>query len=253
MFFFLSKFFFFLTQPLNWSIGLAIYALFSKVAKRKRIAFRLSLGILFVISNPLIGNFVARFYETPATPMTEVGVYEYCVVLGGFTNMNTDYNADRLNLGYSPNRLVQAIELYKAGKIKKIVLTGGSATIIGSKDNEALVTDRFLRLLGVPQSDYIIEKEARNTYENFYYTKKLIRNDKTKSLVITSAFHVPRSRLIARKAGLKCDFFATDFFREKWSWSPYATLVPNDKYIMMWNFMMKEWIGVLVYKIRGYA
>ena len=255
MFFFLSKFLHFLIVPLNWIIGLTAYGIFGKNAQRKRRALRTALGILVIGTNPLIGNLVAGWYEEPGKSVAELNApYDYALILGGFSNTETEYNADRLNLGDAPNRLTQSVDLYRQGLVKKMLLSGGSGQIFGETANEALITADYLKRLGLPATDYLIDKKSRNTYENFYYSKKLLETDSTaRILVLTSAFHIPRSRMIAAKAELECDFFATDFFAEQWNWAPSDTVLPDLKYLKMWQVMIKEWIGIVVYRLRGYA
>ncbi len=213
----------------------------------------MGVGLLIFFTSPLIADFAARLYEAPAVPVADLQEYEYGLILGGFSDLDGENNADRLNLGWQPNRLTHALDLYGQGKIKKIILSGGDGRIIGGDENEALLTAAWFQRIGIPKTDIIIESEARNTYENFLYSKKLIDQTGGGSvLIITSAFHVPRSRLIAKKAGLKADFFPTDFSVEKWSWSPYRYLLPDDKALIFWKVLLKEWFGIAAYKAKGY-
>lgn len=255
MFFFLSKFFLFLIQPLNWIFGLIIYGLIGKNPKRKRRALRTAIGILFVCSSPLISNFVAKIYETKGLEVASLTKeYDYAIVLGGFANLETPYDEDRLNLGPAASRLSQTIDLYHQGKIKKIVLSGGNGNLLGNQENEAINTAAYLKRIGIPEGDIIIDEKSRNTYENFKYSKELLKTgtNSVNILVITSAFHIPRSRLIARKAGLSCDFFPTDFYYEDWELTPTKTILPDVDRMRMWHLFIKEWFGLVAYKLKGY-
>lgn len=252
--FFFSKFLLFLIQPLNWILGLTVYGLIGKNPKSKRRALRIAIGILFIISNPLISNLVAEIYEAKGVEVSTLTTYDAAIILGGFSNLKTPYNADRLNLGIAPNRFSQTIDLYHQGKIKKIVLSGGNGNVLGHQQNEAIIAAAYLNRVGIPQSDIIIDKKSRNTYENFKFSKELLKtgNDFDKILVVTSAFHVPRSRLIAKRVGLSCDFFPTDFFFKNWMLTPHRTFIPNTDCISMWEAIIKEWFGMLAYKLKGY-
>jgi len=255
VFFFLSKFLLIFIQPLNWLLALIIYGLVGKNPKRKRRALRIAIGLFFIISNPLISNFVAKMYEAKGVEVSALtSQYDAAIVLGGFSNLETAYDDDRLNLGLSPNRLTQTIDLYHQNKIKKIILSGGNGNVIGNQENEAVNAEAYLKRIGIPSSDIIIDKKSRNTYENFKYSKELLKNgnDFEKLLVITSAFHVPRSRLIAKKSGLDCDFFPTDFYAEDWEMTPSKTIIPDEDCIKMWQVMIKEWFGLVAYWLKGY-
>lgn len=255
MFFFLSKFFLFLIQPLNWVLGLTIYGLTGKNPKRKRRALRLAVALLFIISNPIISNFAAKIYEAKGVEVASLtSPYDYAIVLGGFANLKTPYDADRLNFGPMANRLTQTIDLYHQGKIKKIVLSGGNGNFFGNQENEAINTAAYLKRIGIPEEAIIIDEKSRNTYENFKYSKELLNigSNSANILVITSAFHVPRSRLIAKKTGLSCDFFPTDFYFKDWELVPSMTIIPDVDCIKMWQIMIKEWFGMVAYKLKGY-
>lgn len=252
MFFYLSKILLFLIEPLNWLVILSAYSLFAKNPKRKRRALRVLVALTFICTNPLIGNFVAGMYESEGVKVADLSTeYEYAVVLGGFSNLETPWDEDRMVLGWSPNRITQAFELYRIGKVKKILLTGGNGNIVGNQENEALLTFDYLRRLGMPEADIVIESEARNTYENFYYTQKLLPEN-AKVLVITSAFHVPRSRAIAKKSDFNCSFYPTDWFHEEWVFTPSQTFIPDVKFLRMWQVYLKEWFGIVAYRLRGY-
>ena len=253
MFFFFSKLLVFLIQPLNWIVFLFVFALFSKNSRSKRRALRTGAGLLIFFTSPLIAGFTAKMYEASAVAVQDLPTYEYGLVLGGFSDLEGENNTDRLNLGIQPNRLTHALDLYRQGKIRKFLLSGGDGRIIGGGENEAVHTAAYLRRLRVPESDIIIESKARNTYENFLYSKKMLAAEGSgKILVITSAFHVPRSRLIAKKAGLKADFYATDFFYKKMSASPYRWILPDDRALIFWKVILKEWVGIAAYKAKGY-
>ena len=255
MFFFLSKFLLFLIQPLCWILGLTVYSLLGKNSKRKRRSLRVAVAIFFIISNPIISNIVAKMYEARGVEVTSLTTpYDYAIVLGGFSNLGSPYDSDRLNLNMCANRLSQTVDLYYQGKMKKIILSGGNGNIVGNQENEAINAAAYLKRVGIPSEAIIIDKKARNTYENFKYSKELLNNDGNSAsiLVITSAFHVPRSRLIAKKAGVSCDFFPTDFYYKDWEFTPSNTIIPNDDCIEMWQVIIKEWFGILAYKLKGY-
>lgn len=254
MFFFFSKFLLFLIQPLNWIAGSLLISLFSKKPRLKRRALRVAIGIFLFISSPLIGNIAADLFEAEPIKISNLkDNYDYGIVLGGFSNLESVSGEDRLNLNFNPNRITHAYDLYKQGKIKKILLTGGNGNIIGQKENEALKTSAFLQRVGVPKTDIIIESRSRNTYENFKFTKELLVKSKGKNLVITSAFHVPRSRAIAHKMDFNCTFFPTDFYKKEWLITPTLLIIPSVESIKMWQVLIKEWFGQLAYKMKGYT
>ena len=61
--------------------------------------------------------------------------YEGAIVLGGFGKENEVFG-DRFEFNKSANRLTQALELYYLGRVKRVIVTGGSAAILTKKTGE---------------------------------------------------------------------------------------------------------------------
>jgi len=151
--------------------------------------------------------------------------------------------------------LTQATELYFDGKVKKLLLTGGSGRITGNEPSEAIEIERYLLKLGIPQSDIIIEADSRNTRENATLTKAIIDKSYPNAslLLVTSAMHMPRSQACFEKVGLAFDSYAVDYLKERIQWHPRSLLLPNPRGFYHWEILIKEIVGLVVYKISGYA
>lgn len=92
-------------------------------------------------------------------------------------------------------RVEAAAELYKAGRVKKLVMSGGINRDhrYGSRTMQMLAEQ-----MGVPAEAIVQEDRSANTFENIVFSRPLIEGDK--SVVIVSAgFHLPRARLLAQK------------------------------------------------------
>jgi len=255
MFFVLSKTLFFLLTPINWIVGLLVYSFLGKNEKRTRRAFKWALIILVILSNPLLSNIVFKWWEDEAVHVTDLeGVYDIAIVLGGFADVD-EYPRDRLHLNEGADRLTNAIELYKAGKVRKILVTSGSAVVVGEKVSEGKITGEFLSRIGIPVADFIIEPDSRNTYENAIYTAKILQEQypDARCLLITSAFHFPRAGRTLKKAGITFTPFPTDILSEAFKATPTRLILPSVNSLGMWQILIKEWVGLTAYKILGYA
>ncbi|MEZ5304443.1 MAG: hypothetical protein R3F11_27935 [Verrucomicrobiales bacterium] len=116
---------------------LIVFALVSRAERRKKIALRLALIAALIMTNPVASGLVFKAWEIDAMPMAEIAdPYDYAIVLGGFSRPGR-YPDDRIHLSGDPNRLIHAFELYMAGKVRKIVISGGAANVIGEKIGEA--------------------------------------------------------------------------------------------------------------------
>lgn len=254
MFFILSKIFTFILMPYTqmtlWFI-LAV-ALRNKVWKKRF----LWLGVIYLLffSNQFIVNEALRLWEVPPTPLKSLKPeYEVGIVLGGTTE-NEREPRDRIYILKSAERMTHTVQLYKMGIIKKILVTGGSSNLIDTLYKEADNMRKFLLLCGIPDSSIIVENRARNTRENALYSARIIHEQfpGTKNLVITSAFHLRRSLACFRKVGLDVDGFSTDFYSKKTKFTPDRLFIPDPSAFSNWQMIIREWMGLIFYKLAGY-
>jgi uncharacterized SAM-binding protein YcdF (DUF218 family) len=181
--------------------------------------------------------------------------FDVGIVLGGFSNFDISEVDDRLNFNQAANRLTDAVVLYKKGLVKKLLITGGDGNLMGRKSLEAEKAEPFLRQMGVRQEDILLESAARNTHENALFTKQLLDNQQltnAKLLLITSAFHTPRSIGCFKKTGLNVLPFPAHFIGEKPSWKTSYWLTPDSKAFANWEAILKEWVGYVAYYAKGY-
>jgi uncharacterized SAM-binding protein YcdF (DUF218 family) len=256
MFFILSKIFYFLIKPFNWILlGLLFSLLTNNPFQRKRwLKYTLLIGLFF--SNPFIFNTMAKWWEPPMISMQSLENHDVAIVLGGFTRTGLHRMDDRYVASAANPRITTAIELYKLGKVKKILITSGDGAVFRLvEEPEADLVKAFLLRIGIPESDILIENKSKNTRENAVFTKQLLDNQYSmaKCVIITSASHMPRSLGCFEKAGLPCTAFPTDNKAERITNEPRTWLSPDPEYILFWQFFIKEWIGVWVYWVVGYV
>jgi len=255
MFFVLSKVLYFLLTPIVWLFGALIYSLFVKNEKKRKQIILLSLIGAYVFSNSFIINDIAQVWEIQTIHEDSIHKpYDYGIVLGGFNTFDAKY--ERLNFLRSGDRLWQALYLYKQDKIKKILITGGEGRIIKEGYTEAETTKLFLLKLGIPEKDIVIESESRNTRENALFTAEMLGEEQIKRktfLLITSAYHMRRSIACFENVGIHVDPFSTDRISSKRKFLFDFMFIPNTEATENWRIIIREMVGMLVYKIVGYA
>ena len=256
MFFILSKIFYFLIKPFNWIIIGLILAFLSKNQWERRRILRNTIFIALFFSSPLVFNTVAKWWEPPMISMHDLPKHDIAIVLGGFTRTGFFRADDRYVASAANPRITTAIELYRLGKVKKILITSGDGAVFRLiAEPEADLVKTFLLRVGIPESDILIENQSKNTRENAIFTKQLLDNQypNANCLLITSASHLPRSLGCFEKAGIVCTPFPTDNKAERITNEPRTWLTPDPEYILFWQFFIKEWIGMGVYKLVGYV
>lgn len=255
MFFFLSKVLTFLFSPLVWFFFLIIWAFKTKVEGRRKKLYITSLSILYICSNSFIVDELARAWE-PVTPDYYMSdeKYDVAIVLGGIGRI--DERQKRFDFGYSGDRLFQTLELYHRGRVKQILFSGGSGSIRFPEHKEALYVKKYLNTIHIPDSALIIESQSKNTYENAVFSKKILDSLKFNGniLLVTSGYHMPRSMATFEKAGYtNITPYITNRISgpRRFDWD--HCLIPNPEALQTLNFLIHEWIGYLVYKLKGYA
>ncbi len=255
MFFVLSKILIYLTKPF---ILILLFLIISFLVKnsiwKKR--FRWTSLVLFLFfSNGIIFNECMLLWEKPAIPISGLdNEYEMAVVLGGTTDVDRMPN-DRLFFQRGADRVTHALNLYHSGKVKKILFSGGNARLFeDSNRNNSPIVD-FYMMCGVASGDIIMESSSRNTHENALLVKKMLvgSSEQGKIILVTSAYHMRRAERCFNKVGIDVTGFSTDFYTSK----PddrfrFEKLIPSPKVLDNWNFLIKEWIGYVVYWIVGY-
>jgi uncharacterized SAM-binding protein YcdF (DUF218 family) len=254
MFFILSKTLDFLLMPLVWVLLLLFLAVFLKSVKWRRISLVGALAMLLLFSNPFISNLAWRAWEARPVPVSEVGKYDVAVVLTGVTEYHPEAT-DRVHTKKGADRFLHTLQLYRLGKVNKILITGGKGFLMDEMVPEAEQLRCIMLMAGVPEEDIIVETGAVNTRENAMYAAQVLRQHPSwkKVLLVTSAFHMRRSEGCFEKEGVTFDSYPTDFYSSEPIFTPDYTFIPSAVAFEGWHHLIHEIAGFVVYKILGYC
>lgn len=253
MFFLLSKLLTFFLSPFNWLLIFVIITLFTKdqQRKRRRIIFCISWFLLF--SNPYIIHKLSLNWQAKQKTMIHAEQYQVGILLGGFVSF--EFQSKQGFYGSASDRYIQAIRLYKLGHIKKILISGGSGSVLRQQYKEADFVKEELLLMGVAKEDILTDNQSRNTYENAVYSKKLLDSLQLKGpyLLITSAMHMKRSQQVFTKVGLNTIAYPCNFTSINNPQLFWESITPSHHAFGGWENYLKEVVGLLVYKMTGKA
>jgi uncharacterized SAM-binding protein YcdF (DUF218 family) len=221
-----------------------------KHALRKKLLV-FSLCLLLFFSNPLIINQLLKYWE-PQSNIDKKKIYDTGVILSGF--MSKDEENGSLNFGEATDRLTEGLILYRTGRIKTIIISGGSGRLIDDTRESVLAKAFLINNCGVPDSVVYIDTVSRNTYENAVESKKLMLAEGLKSaIIITSAWHMRRAEGCFKKLGMDVDIHPTDGLYNIQKFYLTDLIVPDTRNIVKWENLMHEIVGVIVYKLYGYS
>ncbi|MEN8154675.1 MAG: YdcF family protein [Acidobacteriota bacterium] len=150
---------------------------------------------IFIISLLLLTDIFLLFLKPLDTGVElEKNYGDLILVLGG--------GLKKINeIGLSTSeRLKMAIKLYRVKK-RKILVSDGS---LYKKSPAIKLIKGFLLDMGIKEEDIIMEGASQTTFENFIYTKDMIKNGKFREIIVcTSPYHHARSEKMIKYLKLK--------------------------------------------------
>ncbi|MGY3690260.1 uncharacterized SAM-binding protein YcdF (DUF218 family) [Bradyrhizobium sp. USDA 3240] len=252
MFFVLSKTLGILLLPINFLIGIgAIGAVllltrFAPLGRRLMVASALLLAIcgFSPLGNVLISILEQRFPPWDASRGAPDGI----IVLGGSIDADLSVAHGTPVVRTAADRVIAAAALARRYPNARLVFTGGSANLISNDAREADYAAEIFESLGIAKSRWIIERRSRNTVENAEFSKALVDpKPGERWLLVTSAYHMPRSIGLFRKAGFNVEAYPVDW--RVGNVMGFATLAIEG--LSRTDLGAREWIGLIAYHLVG--
>jgi uncharacterized SAM-binding protein YcdF (DUF218 family) len=254
MFFWISKLLSFLLSPLVWVLALLIWSFLTKKAKRKKVTVVCATMLLLIFSNPFLINQVLLRWETRPVEIVNFNTTKPIGIVPGGLLRYFDTESVRPCYGSAADRIMQAITLYREGKIQKILISGGSGKLIQNSVKESMVLKSLLEKTGIPSSDILTEDQSRNTYENALYSSVLLTelNLTGEHILITSGLHMKRALACFKKQGINVIPFSVDQASGTQEYTPDKLFIPSIEAMDKWNRLFHEWVGYAAYYVMGY-
>lgn len=153
---------------------------------RRLVRWALALGLLTG------AGVVLATYTWPLRPPGSAPRADLIICLGG--GMEPDGTLDPATI----RRVETCVALYDAGRAGRILHSGGRAVPGGPAAGERMMA--LAAELGVPEADQIAETRSRSTLQNALFSRPLA-GDAQRVILVTEAFHLPRSWVSFRWAG----------------------------------------------------
>ncbi len=262
MFLYLSKLLPLFFYPLGLACVILVVALLTIWKRPRTAAFCIAFALLILLgtSNAWVSRYLVRSLEWQNIPSTQLPTAEAIVVLGGATR-SAFLPRPTVDLSESGDRVIYAAQLYRQKKAPFIILSGGRIEWFGKGTPESQDMAAILSSIGIPAQALIQEPDSLTTYQNAVNVKKILESRGIKKvLLITSAIHMPRSLLIFQKQNIDVIPAPTDFLvsygelQELTSTpkSAILNLIPDTTNIDQFTSALKEYIGIVVYRLRGW-
>jgi uncharacterized SAM-binding protein YcdF (DUF218 family) len=255
MFFLLSKIIGFVALPSNAIAIICGLGLCLMVMKRRRTGFGLSaVGIVLLlvfgyspVGNVLLLTLSDRFPAWQYDGHDPDGI----IILGGAIEAGISAARGAVETNDSAERVIAGLELARRFPKARIVYSSGTGNLIVDRVAEAPIAGRLLETFGISPERIVLESNSRTTDENARFTRKLISpKPGERWLLVTSAYHMPRSIGVFRKAGFDVEAYPVDWRTRGW----IDASMPFDRLsagLASSDVAVHEWVGLIAYWLAG--
>jgi len=240
-------------SPMTICIVLFVSGLFLLLFTRRQKTgkFTVTLGVVFLMlmSYDALPDRALRALEHKYPPLKEIesiSDVKWVVVLGGghISDKNLPV-ASRLS-GESLSRLIEGVIIHKRLPESRMILSGGN---IFDPVPESKSMAELAIILGIDKDDIHEEPAGLDTEDQAILIKKIVGKDKL--ILVTSAFHMPRSMALFQKEGMQpIPAPAGHRVKHKKTLDP-SMFFPDSGRIEKMEFAVHEYLGMLWAKLRG--
>ena len=184
-------------NPTNFLFLTILIFLFIYLKSKNKIVLKgliLNLSLIIIIAFVPLGSYGLKYLEKDYVINEKFENIKNILVLSG---------ADK--------RIIASINLAYKHPNAKIFYVGGNAFLVKNKNNDdRAIARNFYDNLNFDMGRLNFIGKSRNTIENFKEIKELNLNH-AETVLITSAYHMKRSMMIAKKQGIKVIPYPIDF------------------------------------------
>ena len=242
-----------LAYPLSQALVLCLLTLllvYLHVRRAAMVTLIFAATWLYLASTALVADLLMASLEKNQRPkaMSVIPEADVIVVLGGATRGDAHWSSLG-DLTAQADRLVHAVDLFKAGKAPTVLVSGGAPR--GAR-SEAELMEQLLGVMGVPRRSVLRESESRNTRDNARFSAIILEGKGwQRILLVTSAFHMRRARAVFEAEGFDVIPAPTDYQRlvSKPAVPPW---LPTVQDLERSTIAIREYVGYWVYRWRGW-
>jgi uncharacterized SAM-binding protein YcdF (DUF218 family) len=127
-------------------------------------------------------------------------------------------------------RIRHAVNLYKGGQVRTLVMTGGMGP--GDRLTEAEAARQWSLGQGVPSDAILVEPNSRTTQENLAYALPLLKQHGLEQvLLVSDPLHMRRAAAIARRLGIEAASSPTPTSRYV-GWKSWSGFLIGESYYL---------------------
>lgn len=237
-------------------LALVLFAALLWQTRRPRLVRGLLVvAFTFVVALSLapVGHWLLWPLETrfPAPTSAQLAHVDGIIVLGGAVNAYESTLVGQPDLNDAAERMTSFVALARRYPDAKLVWSGGSGYAWGRSHgvSESVPAQALFESLGLPAARVIYERESRNTWENAVYSKAHAQPKPGETwLLVTSAWHMPRSVGIFRQVGWTVVPYPVDYLgADPGAWGKFEAA----RELANASLAANEWLGLASYHLLG--
>lgn len=239
------------TTLFGWLLLLTLallYAGYLQAAKKLLLGLCLAVVVLttYPMGDVLLERLEARFSAPTELPSEIDGI----IILGGGEQLQSSTSWQLPQMGEGGDRYLTAAVLAKEYPDKTVWVSGGSNKLsVASHQQVAEIHRQLLDMAGVPETQIRIEQNSRNTFENIKNLTQILPNKSGQYLLVTSAFHMPRTMGISQRLGLNVIPYPVDYRSQRSAQRQFD--IALFAHLETLELALREWLGLAVYYLTG--
>ncbi len=251
MFFLLSKTLGTMLLPTNLLIGIGLVGALLQATRFVSVGRKLlitSVVLLAVCAWSPLGKLLLYPLESRFPPWDATkGAPDGIVVLGGPIDADLSVAHGVTVVSAAADRIIAAAVLAHRYPHARVVYSGGSANLLSNDAREADYAAELFEGFGISRERLLMERRSRNTQENAEFSKALAApKPGERWLLVTSAFHMPRSVGLFRKAGFNVEPYPVDWRVGQRADLLTLSTVASDGFART-DPAVREWMGLIAY------
>jgi len=217
---------------------------------RSRKTSLVGLVLLFVFSLPILSDRLIAYLEKDyqLERASSFHTADAIVVLSGMVRTIQAKNGLGYEWGEASDRIFAGIDLLKEQKAPLLILTRGKLPWSAGKPEGEYLFEVAIKG-GVAKESIILTKNVENTDQEAQSVKNLLKDKKSKIILVTSAFHMPRAQKVFEAAGVSVIPFPVDF-RSGVGKFTVMHLIPSARALRDTSFFVREVIGRIYYNLK---
>ena len=234
-----------LLQTILQPIGLSTILVLAGIVSRQPLISIAGIAVLWLLSTPIVSDVLLRPLER-AFPALEIALCpeaDAVAVISG--NIINGLNRTGVQWGPSCGRFHDGVRLMLAQKAPLLILAG-AASIDGAAPSQGEILRNVAVDRGLSPQQILVTPPVSTTADEVEAIGALCQTRGIRSIiVVTSAWHMPRTMRLSRKTGLTSHAFPTDYRVPERPGFALARILPRARTLANSDAAVHEYWGLL--------